>query len=198
MFKYTLIAKDIIIRDIKKYVALFKYAFLAINVGYYVFAIVTGLGYLWANIALLAVILLYFIFTVITQNIKMKTAKKRVKRTYKWIKIGIKAITLGATLYGIYIAANAVNPISIIITTLMIILWVLETLLEIISEVVASKIDLLIAGWKKDIEDIKKPVSKVGNFFRKLKGEEPIESDYDQSKIDILDNEINKKMNSKK
>ena len=69
-----------------------------------------------------------------------------VKRVYKWLKIAIKAFTLGAAIYGLYTAANNVTAISIVLTTLMIIMWVLETILEIVIEVISKEAELLISG----------------------------------------------------
>lgn len=193
VFKYTKTSINIIIRDLKKYAKIFKYSALIFTIGYYIFALITKIGNFWINVVLLSLISLYSLFELITINKDLKTTKKVVKRVYKWLKIAIKAFTLGVAIYGLYTAANNVTAISIVLTTLMIIMWVLETILEIVIEVISKEAELLIAGWKKDMEIIKQPATKVGNFFRKLKGEDPIESfDIDEKQIEILEKEMSK------
>ena len=106
---------------------------------YFIYALVTKTGNFIANIILASLFVGYTIFYFITRSMEMKTAKKIVKRSYKWIKIVIKTFTLGAMIYGIYITTTNVTPISIILATLMIILYVLQILLELACEIVEDK-----------------------------------------------------------
>ena len=56
----------------------------------------------------------------------------------------------------------------------MIILWVFQILLEIVVEIVESKIDLFDKAIRQDVEDIKssvlKPVKAVTDTFKRLTG----------------------------
>lgn len=171
MFKYTRTAIDIIISDIKKFSTIFNYGSLIFTSAYFIYALVTKTGNFIANIILASLFVGYTIFYFITKSMEMKTAKKIVKRSYKWIKIVIKTFTLGAMIYGIYITTTNVTPISIILATLMIILYVLQILLELACEIVEDKKDLLVEAVAKDMEIVTRPVSAVGNFVKRMKGE---------------------------
>lgn len=174
MFKYTRTAIDIIISDIKKFSTIFNYGSLIFTSAYFIYALVTKTGNFIANIILASLFVGYSIFYFITKSMEMKTAKKVVKRSYKWIKIVIKTFTLGAMIYGIYTATTNVTPISIILATLMIILYVLQILLELACEIVEDKKDLLVEAVAKDMEIVTRPVSAVGNFVKRMKGEEVV------------------------
>ena len=132
-------------------------------------------------------------FDTITHNKDLKQLKKIVRRIYKVIKYSMKTFTLGVMVYGIYTASTNVSAISIILTTLMIIMWVLQLLLEFVVEIFDDKKDLIIAGWSKDIDNLKRPVTTVNNFIKKVKGEDIIEDSSNTSKeLRILERKINK------
>lgn len=193
MFKYTRTAIDIIISDIKKFSTIFNYGSLIFTSAYFIYALVTKTGNFIANIILASLFVGYTIFYFITKSMEMKTAKKIVKRSYKWIKIVIKTFTLGAMIYGIYITTTNVTPISIILATLMIILYVLQILLELACEIVEDKKDLLVEAVAKDMEIVTKPVSAVGNFVKRIKGEEVVIEEKEPSReLKILEKRMAK------
>lgn len=190
MFKYTKAGIRLIVDQFKLFAKICKLGFLLFNICFYIVALAMNLGNRYVNIALLAVISIYGIFDIFFLGRLKKKQKRAVKRSVKWLKFGIRFLGLASAIYGLYLAAESANAITIILTTLSIIWWVIQVFLEIVVEVIQTKADLLIAGWKKDVEDIKKPVTKVSNFFKKVKGEEIPESDIDQSQIDVLDSYI--------
>ena len=198
MFKYTRTAISSIIEDMKKYYKIFNYGSLIFTGAYFIYALITQSGNFIANIILASLFVGYTIFKFATAKMDIKPAKKVVKRSYAWVKLGIKTFTLGAMIYGIYMATTNVSAISTIIATLMIILWVLQVLLEIIVEVIEDKKDLLIAGWTKDVEEFKKPVTAVSDVIKKIKGKET-EPEAEKSKeIIYLEKKIAEKKKSKK
>lgn len=193
MFKYTRTAIDIIISDIKKFSTIFNYGSLIFTSAYFIYALVTKTGNFIANIILASLFVGYTIFYFITRSMEMKTAKKVVKRSYKWIKIVIKTFTLGAMIYGIYTATTNVTPVSIILATLMIILYVLQILLELACEIVEDKKDLLVEAVAKDMEIVTRPVSAVGNFVKRMKGEEVVIEEKEPSReLKILEKRMAK------
>lgn len=193
MFKFTRTAIDIIISDIKKFSTIFNYGSLIFTSAYFIYALVTKTGNFIANIILASLFVGYTIFYFITKSMEMKTAKKIVKRSYKWIKIVIKTFTLGAMIYGIYITTTNVTPISIILATLMIILYVLQILLELACEIVEDKKDLLVEAVAKDMEIVTRPVSAVGNFVKRIKGEEVVIEEKEPSReLKILEKRMAK------
>ena len=51
-------------------------------------------------------------------------------------------------------------------------MWVLQVLMELVGYVFEDKKDLFLAGINMDLENIKKPVTEVGNFFKKVTGQQ--------------------------
>ena len=198
MFKYTRASIEMIIEDIKKYSKIFKYGSLIFTAAYFIYALISQTGYFIANIILTFLFVGYTIFEFATAKVNWKEAKRLVKRSYTWVKLGIKAFTLGAMIYGIYTATTNVSAISTILATLMIILWILQVLLELIIEVIENKIDLIVAGWNQDIDDIKKPAAVVGGVIKKIKGQDVPLVPAKSKEIIALDKFIENKKKSKK
>ena len=164
---HTYKAGLLILNDFKKFFRIFKYCSLIFTTIYFIYALTMQIGNTIANIILASLFVLYTTFDIATHKLKIRKTKKVVKRSYKWLKLGIKAFTLGSMLYGLYTATTSVNPISIILATLMIIFWVLQILLELIIEVVEDKWQLLSNSLKQDVEDIKDNFKE--NFKNSLK-----------------------------
>lgn len=172
MFKYTREAINKIIDDFKLLSKVFKYTSQTTTVAYLTYALIAKVGNFYANIILLSLFIGYTIFDFIVSDEGNKMIKKVVRRTVNWLKISIKAFTLLVLIYSIYAATTDATAFSIIMATLMIIVWVLQVLLELVITVFEDEKDLVLAGIKKDIDDIKRPVSDVGNFFRRVTGQE--------------------------
>lgn len=190
MFKYTRAAFNIIIDKIKLFAKIFKYGSLLVSVAYYIIAIIFKFGYLFANIILLTLLVSFTIFEIATQKIELGSKRRKVKRVFGWSKIIVKTMTLGMMIYGMYLASTNVSPLSIILATLMIILWILEVLLEIISSIIDSKIDLVKTAFEQDMEDIKKPITTVSNVIKAIKGEEVQKVRKTSRELEILEERI--------
>jgi hypothetical protein len=195
MFKYTREAIDKIIDDFKILSKVFKYSSQVVTIFYLTYSLIAGVGNVYANIILLCLFVGYTIFDFIIDKQQHKYVEKIVRRTYKWLSIGIKAFTLGVLIYGIYTATSHATPFSIIMATLMIIVWVLQVLLELVIMIVEDEKDLVVAGLKKDIDDIKRPVTDVGNFFRRVTGQEVVVNDDEPREIKILRKRMEKRKN---
>lgn len=198
MFKYTRAAIEMIIEDINRYSKIFKYGSLIFTTAYFIFALISQTGYFVANIILASLFVGYTIFEFATAKVNWKDAKRIVKRSYTWIKLGIKAFTLGSMIYGIYTATMNVSAISTILATLMIILWILQVLLELVVEIIENKIDLIVAGWNQDIDDMKKPATVVGDVIKKITGQEVEPAPTKCKEIIALDKFIESKKKAKK
>ena len=130
MFKYTRESINLIIEDFKRYCKIFKCCSLIFTTLYFIYAIFSKMGIFVVNIILASMFLAYTVFEFVTKNTDWKSARKYTRRTYHWIKLSIKAFTLGSLLYSIYTATTHISAISTITATLMIIMWVLQLLLE--------------------------------------------------------------------
>lgn len=155
MFKYTIATFGKIVEDFKRCVSFFKNVSLFFTSVYFIYALINKTGNFYANIVLATLFVAYTIFEIATRGKNMKSTRKTVKKGYKWTKILIKAFTVGAMLYGFYTATAQATPISIILATLMVILWVLQLLFLIICNVIESKYELFKVAIKEDVKRLK-------------------------------------------
>ncbi len=155
MFKYTQATFGKLVDDFKRCVNAFKNASLVFTSIYFIYALINKTGNFYANVVLATLFVAYTIFEIATRNRNMRATRKNVKRGYTWMKILVKAFALGAMLYGLYTATIEATPISIILATLMIILWVLQFLFAVIYEVIKSKFELFKIAIKEDVKRLK-------------------------------------------
>ena len=172
MLDYTKTAVNIILEDLRKFAKIVKTISLVFTTGYFIFVLVMRSGILIANIVLASLFFIYTIFELIATKKDIKKIRKIVKKSFHWIKLSIKFLTLLAMIYGIYTATTGISDLSIIFVTLVIVLWIFQVLLELFIQIFENKMDLFIAGWNKDIEDIKRPITSIKNVFRRVKGEQ--------------------------
>ena len=171
MFKYTRAAVTMIIEDIKRYAKIFQYGSSVFIIIYYIYAFLTQKGNMIANAILASLFVAYTIFVYFFAKHKNKKIQRIIRRSYKWINLGIKAFTLGVMIYGIYMATTDVTPINTILASLMIFLWVMQVLLELIIKIIQDKSDLFIAAWTKDLENMS-PKKTVKKIFDKVRNKE--------------------------
>ena len=173
MVKYTKAAIDLTLKDLRLFYNIFKYTFMLLTAGYFAYAIATGLGNLVVNIILLSVVGVYFVLDLV---VTATSARRIIRHSYRWIRLTLTAFTLGTTIYGVYEATTNITPLSIILLTLMIVLWVVQFIFELITIMFEQKRDLILEAIEMDIEEAKgiyqKPVSAVKKFFNRLTGQE--------------------------
>ena len=173
MFDYTKAAWKQIEADFKKIAFICNIFTQLLYIAYLVYALFTGTGFTIANIILLTLSVAYFAFFLYaTQQELKKQTRKLIKRIYKRCKQAIKIFTLSVLIYGLWFTAKDVSPISLIFTVLMVIGFLLDVLLEIILKFLVNRAQLVMEGFKTDWENAKKPVTTVGNFFKKIAGKE--------------------------
>lgn len=168
MFIHTREALNQVVRDFKFASRTCTFGTQIFYIGYLIYAICAGVGYLWANIALLAICGIYFIFTALTLELKskeLKLIKRNTRHTFRWVKILIRAVVLVSMVYSIYISATAPTPITIILTVISVIGWLLSLSLELITIYVENRVKMLINGLKEDFhfEEISNAAGKVGS-----------------------------------
>lgn len=185
MFDYSRAAIAIILEDIKKWSKIFKIVFSIFTLLYLSYSIIVDNGIFHINIALISLYVIYTILELVTYRRQMKRFKKIVERSYKWSALSLKAFTLGTLLYGVYVGTHDLTGLSMILTTLMIILWTLQVLLEIIIFVMEPKVKLMLAGILYDA----KPYINIANFVKK----ESVVVNYEEfeKEYDILKKKIN-------
>lgn len=163
MFSYTKAAIDKIKNDLKIGVAIFEIITIVLIITYLIFALSLGFGNLIINSVLLAVVSVYFILFLINLKFNLKCFRSKIKKYYKRIRLAILASSLSISMYELYVTTNDVNPITIILITLLLIFWILQIVTEIIYRLMANEIDLLVQAIAQDKTNALEPVRKLLN-----------------------------------
>lgn len=163
MFSYTKAAIDKIKNDLKIGVAIFEIITIVLIITYLIFALSLGFGNLIINSVLLAVVSVYFILFLINLKFNLKCFRSKIKKYYKRIRLAILASSLSISMYELYVTTNDVNPITIILITLLLIFWILQIVTEIIYRLMVNEIDLLVQAIAQDKTNALEPVRKLLN-----------------------------------
>ena len=179
MFDYTQAAAKQIAADFQKVLYIISVCSQAVYIGYLLYALFAGAGVLWVNIVLLAISSAYFAFFLITTKCgrhpggaKAKIIQKTGKRVYKYCKMLLKIYPLALTIYGFYQTTEKVSFFALLLVCFMIIGWILQIVFEVFGAIFSNRFALIMDGVKADVEEIKRPVTAVGNFFKKITGKE--------------------------
>ena len=165
----TKTAFQLIIDDFKRYVLILKYTFVVFSAGMLIYDIIVGTGNLIINSCLLGLLLVYTIIDAILKRKEAQNASKKLRKVYVWMKIALNAAALGTSLYTLYSATAAtVKPISIVLATLSMIMFIIKVLLEITLEILQSKWSLLKNAMLMDAKD---HPNTSGKLFAPLLGD---------------------------
>ena len=107
-----------------------------------------------------------------------KSKKKQyafLKNVFQRTKLAINFVNIAILIYGLCVTADNVSHFSIISLALTAIGWILSVLLEIIVTAIEKRFEFLMEAFQADVNPIKNAVTKTGNFFKKLTGQETIE-----------------------
>ena len=180
MIKYTKAAIDVVIRDIKILSNILKYLTLILSLAYYIYALIAQIGNSVVNIVLISLIGCFLIFELITIKIDInKVAKRIIRRIYRWSKLVIKGSVLATTLYSLYLTSVTTNGLTIVLSTLTTIFFVIQLIVELLRFLFERYKDLLLDAVKQDIDNFKenasKPVENIVNVTRKIFRKEPVD-----------------------
>lgn len=185
MLDYTKAAIKQIAQDFKKVDLVRNVLTQLLYIFYLGYAIFARSGIFTVNLILFVLSVGYFAFFIWAtgQENANKKMQKVVELIYKRCKQLIKLFTLGVMLYGVWIAAENVTPLGMILSALMIVGWVLQIVFEIIIKFFSKRINLLIEGLEADYEGMTKPARSVGNFFKKVAGKEVEEKEVSEARL---------------
>lgn len=179
MFDYTRVALNKIIEDIKKFIFVFKLVTHIFIIAYLVYDIIRQAGVLWLDIPMLAVSTGYFVFFLIIAKKKKDKSKKKLyailTNVFQRTKLLINLVNIAVLIYGMCVTADHVSHFAIISLALTAIGWLLSVLLEIVVTAIEKRFEFLMEAVQADINPIKSAVTKTGNFFKKITGQETIE-----------------------
>jgi len=186
MVDYTRAAVEKTISDFRRFGFIFNIVIELLSISYLVYAMIAGAGIIYLNIALAVLSLAYLTFYVI---VGMDPEKKKLytstKNGYKALKITVYTVNLGITVYGIYIATEELSFVTIVMAAATTIGWAINLLVTFFVSYLSSKANFLVRAIEADIEEAKRPVEKVDNFIKKLRGEE-IKPKDPPDKTDVL------------
>jgi hypothetical protein len=123
---------------------------------------------------------------------KLQQAKKKrnnIRKIKFYLSHTLKLAVLTSSLYPIIASPYNVHPIHIICSTVMILLWIMQIVLEIMRLIFEGRLELFYEAMHADIEFITKPVNSVKNAFKRLVGkevEEPMEPTKERVYLDGL------------
>jgi hypothetical protein len=180
MFDYTKEALSLTVSDLKRFLKVFTVASNVLYISYLIYALCVGAGQTFANIILLSVVSSYFVFYLCTLSLegdKMKKLRTRIRRITVWFKIGIKALTLSIAIYGFYAASTHFTPVSVMLTSLVAIIWIGQIFIEIVCYYIENRINLFKTALDADFEGINEAKRRVGNVVKILRGEETVKKD---------------------
>lgn len=165
----TKTAFQLIIDDFKKYIMILKWAFVAFSVAMLIYSIVNEIGRPVINYSLLGLLFLYSVLDAILRRRQNPNPTKKLRIIYAWMKIALNAAAIVSSLYTIYSATiDEVKPISIVLATLSLIMFIIKVFLEITVEIFQSKWTLLKNAM---LMDAKEYPNTSGKLFAPLVGD---------------------------
>ncbi|MBQ7349019.1 MAG: hypothetical protein IJW47_03390 [Clostridia bacterium] len=177
MLDNTRKAVDKVKRDIDVIKWILEYGINILTLIYLAVSLVFGFGDFIVNVALLIITGLFVIFNIVYGKKELskkqkKIARKKYKNAKKVLnvcKLTIKTYYLGIILYAMAFSTAEASSISIILTTLMIIAWVLSVTVELVKLIFELEKDRIIDGIKADFEWAEKTKNFVNEQVDKAK-----------------------------
>ena len=173
MLNYTKESFNRLKRDLRIISWIFTYGLNLAIIAYYIFALASNKGNLITNLILLCITFILIVLSIIYNKINLTgKTKKRIKKGKHFAKIAsllTKAYVLGCTLYAMYIATTSVNPVEIILTTLLLLLWIISFVVELAKMFVDFETNRILIGLSKDFAPLIKVKNTVSETFENVK-----------------------------
>ena len=125
------------------------------SIAYLIYALAIHTGFLAVNISLLALTSAYFVFFIIMElTEKTHTLRRAIKEFYCWSKRLIRLPVLGIAVYGLAVSKTEFDPLSFLITLLMIIGWLLDLLFYFIIRLVEVEKEYFTDSIHADVQSV--------------------------------------------
>ena len=178
MFDYTRAAISQTIDDFKKVFYFVGLATQVVYIAFLIYSLIVGSGIFLINLVLAVLSLGYLIFYLIITKFgkdpdskQCKRLKKNGKKAMKWTKRSLRLVTITVAFVEIFSTPNP-DTLSVVLATFMVVGWILEIVFDLIVKILNNRYRFLMDGLEMDIDDITKPFKNVGNFFKKMTGQE--------------------------
>ena len=150
----TKTALQLIAEDFKRIVVILKWIFLLFSFATIIYSIVTKTGNLIINCCLLGVLVIYALLDTVLRIKQKPDPTRKVRLVYAWTRIALNAAAIASSLYTLYSATAAdIKPISIVLATLSLVMFILKVLTEICFEIFQSKWTLLKTAMIMDAKE---------------------------------------------
>ena len=173
MFENTKSAIDSVKKDINTIRWIVTYGMYLFMIIYYIFALVAKTGNFIANVILLFIsallLLVNSLYDIKRISKKIKKEKKSIQRVVRVCKHLVVACSLIKNLWDMYLNNEVVNPVSIIFTTFLIMIWVVNVLIELIGFIFEMETERIMNGVAKDFEWTSKATEFLNNQIEKTK-----------------------------
>ena len=106
---------------------------------------------------------MYAVLDTIFRALEKPDPTKKLRFIYGWIKLALNAAALLSSIYTLYSATSgeAIKPISIVLTTLSLLLFILKVFVEITLDVFSSKWKLLKNAMAMDAQEHPNTSAKI-------------------------------------
>ena len=178
MFDYTKAAIVQTINDLKRLFYVIGLCTQIIYIAFLIYSLVTGAGIFAVNAILAVLSIAYLVFHLVTTKFgkdpdakECKRLKKSGKELMKWLKRALRLVTITFAFIEIF-STDTPDTLSVILSAFMVIGWVAEILFDFIIKILTNRYRFIMDGLELDIDEITKPFKNVGNFFKKMTGQE--------------------------
>ncbi len=194
MLDYTRAIFDKTKKDLEISLTVFQFGTQIIYIAYLIYLLFIPNKIWYLHLSLLLISAAFLVFDIITangirairgekisifgkrrHNEKLSRAKKRrsnIRRIKFYTSHVIKLFVLASTFYPIIVAPDTVHPLSVMCTTVMVLLWIIQIIFEVLRTVLEGRGELFMEALRADVEFVTKPVSAVKNTFKKIIGQE--------------------------
>lgn len=181
-------------KDLDTALTVFQFGTQIIYIVYLICILFTKSPIWYLYLALLVISVAFFVFDTVTRSgikslkdlgipffgtserkEKLQRAKKKrsnIRKIKFYASHTLKLSVLASSLYPIIVSPYDVHPIHIICTTVMLLLWIMQIVLEILRMIFTGRLELFYEAMHADIEFVTKPVTGVKNVFKKIVGKE--------------------------
>ena len=199
MLDYTRAIFDKTRKELNTALALFQFGTQAIYIAYLFYLVIAKNTIWYLHLALLLISIAFLVFDIVTtknirsiknekfsifgkrkHNKKLALAKQKRKNVVRikfYVSHVIKIFVLASAFYPIVVAPESVHPLSIMCTTAMVLLWIIQIVFEVLKLILEGRGELFMEALHADMEFVTKPVSNVKNAFNKIMGREVAEEE---------------------
>ena len=148
---------DQLIKRLKKIYFIFRLTSFLVSLSFFIFAAIAGFGIRWVNIAFAALLVIY---QILDYFVISRKGKKILRKGYRYVRLFVKMISLGMTIYGIVEASIEATPARIIFVSFMALFWLLQVFFEI-TLIMFERLK------KRFVRDIKKHINEYLDAYQK-------------------------------